>query len=96
MKKALFTFLLFLSLISGFTQTEGYEIEISLKGYQDSIGYLGHYYGDKLTVQDTATIDKGLILPPTVAGQVNIALIGPSVNFSYIKTLTSSRWPGYN
>ena len=55
MKKAILTLFGIFLFTSVFTQAPGYRISISLEGYSDTIAYLGHYYGDKLSVSDTAT-----------------------------------------
>lgn len=40
-------------------QSTGYSIRIELEGYHDTLGYLGYYRGDKLSVADTAHAENG-------------------------------------
>ena len=54
MKKLSLLLLITLSLLTVFSQNTSYKIEIGLKGYTDTIAFLGHYYGNKLSVADTA------------------------------------------
>jgi thiol-disulfide isomerase/thioredoxin len=54
MKKLSLVLLITLSLLPVFSQNTAYKIDISLKGYIDTIAFLGHYYGNKLSVTDTA------------------------------------------
>jgi peroxiredoxin len=43
------------------SQGSSYDIRINLKGYADSIAYLGNYYGDKLALRDTCVATDGII-----------------------------------
>lgn len=61
----LFITLLFLSV---FSQNASYKIAINLRGYSDSIAYLGHYYGNKLSISDTAdAINEKIVFEGTEA-----------------------------
>ena len=40
-------------------QEPGHEISVKFEGYQDSIVYLGCYFGDKLSIADTSKTHKG-------------------------------------
>ena len=62
MKKAILNLWILLLATHVFSQTEGYQIIVSLEGYTDSIAYIGHYYGDKLALSDTADARKGHII----------------------------------
>lgn len=62
MKKAILNLWIILLTTLVFSQSEGYQIIVSLDGYNDSIAYIGHYYGDKLTLSDTADAVKGHIV----------------------------------
>ena len=62
MKKAICTLLVIFLFTLVFTQTSGYKISVSLEGYIDTLAYLGHYYGDKLSVSDTAAATEGQII----------------------------------
>ena len=53
-------FSLLLSLVSR-GQELGYAINFQIDGYTDSIAYLGFYYGDKLSLADTAYAENGRI-----------------------------------
>lgn len=61
MKKLLLLTLTIFLLQPIFSQDKGYKIQIELEAYHDSIGYLGHYYSDKLSVADTASFKSGSI-----------------------------------
>lgn len=54
-------FLVCLSFISLFGSTafaqKGYEIEVQIKGVQDTVAYLANYFDDKNYLQDTAQVD---------------------------------------
>ena len=52
---------LFLALQS-FAQENGYRITFDIDGYNDTLAYLGYYYGDKLSVADTSIADRGHIV----------------------------------
>ncbi|MCI5117498.1 MAG: hypothetical protein D3913_05980 [Candidatus Electrothrix sp. LOE1_4_5] len=56
---------------------------------------VGKTFKGETKVNFTGPIDKGFILPPALAGQINIALIGPAVDFINVKGLASSGWSGY-
>lgn len=43
------------------TLAQGYNININIIGYPDSVVYLGNYYGDRLSLADTAQADDGHI-----------------------------------
>jgi len=45
-----------------FAQEPGYQISIQLDGYQDSVAYLGNYFGDKMAISDTAHTEHGSIV----------------------------------
>ncbi|MEN8225302.1 MAG: thioredoxin-like domain-containing protein [Bacteroidota bacterium] len=59
MKNFLLTLLAILLLAQGYSQSSGHNIIIKLEGYTDTLAYLGHYFGDKLSVSDTADALKG-------------------------------------
>lgn len=62
MKKLIILLIALTLLIPAIAQQDGYNITIKLDGYTDSIGYLGNYYGDKLSVADTAVFRSGKII----------------------------------
>lgn len=62
MKKLLLLTLTIILLQPLYSQDKGYNIQINLDGYTDSIGYLGHYYTDKLSVADTSAFQAGSIV----------------------------------
>src|SRR5882724_2654361 len=48
--------LVFLSNLS-FSQT-GYKLDFKVKGWKDTVVYLGHYYAENTYIKDTAQVDK--------------------------------------
>lgn len=44
------------------SQNSGYHIPINIQGINDTVCYLAFYMGDKIYLQDTATVDKGVFL----------------------------------
>jgi len=51
----IFTFQGYISL----SKDTGYKITVSIKGSEDTVLYLAHYYGDKTYLDDTAFVKKG-------------------------------------
>src|SRR3954470_18400049 len=37
---------------------KGYDIKVRIVGLKDTVAYLGHHFGDKQYVRDTARVDK--------------------------------------
>jgi len=62
MKKVILVLLGIVFCFSIFSQESNYNISIQLKGYTDSIAYLGNYYGDKLAISDTSSAFDGEIV----------------------------------
>ncbi len=62
MKKVCLIILTVLFYFPLLAQNPAYKISINLDGYQDSVAYLGNYFGDKLAIADTAFTKKGNIL----------------------------------
>lgn len=62
MKKVCLSILTLLFYFHFFAQDAGYNISIQLDGYQDSVIYLGNYFGDKLAISDTASVEQGSIV----------------------------------
>ena len=58
MKKIIFTLLITLVSLTGYTQKDAYKIKMNIKGMQDSACYLISYYGNKLQYRDTSKFDK--------------------------------------
>jgi thiol-disulfide isomerase/thioredoxin len=73
MKKIFFTVLL--SMISAFSFSQlknGYEIDITIRGLQDSAIYLAYHLGDKQYIKDTVRLDKaghGIVLGQEILPQ---------------------------
>ena len=68
MKKLSLVLFITLSFLSVFSQNASYKIAINLRGYSDSIAYLGHYYGNKLSISDTAgAINEKIVFEGTEA-----------------------------
>ncbi len=61
MKKVCSFLISILLLFPLLAQEPAYNISVSLEGYLDSVAYLGHYYGDKLSISDTSNADNGKI-----------------------------------
>jgi peroxiredoxin len=60
MKNILLSFFI-LSLIPGLAEAQnakGSEIRVKIKGYPDSVLYMGYYYGDKELLKDSAMLNK--------------------------------------
>jgi peroxiredoxin len=55
--RLLFVFLLF-SCIAYAKDEKGYHIKVRIAGLHDTVAYLGHHFGDKQYVRDTAQVDK--------------------------------------
>jgi thiol-disulfide isomerase/thioredoxin len=63
MKSAFFTLVFtVLFVFAMHAQAPGYSIRIELQGYHDTLAYLGHYHGDKLSVADTARAENEKII----------------------------------
>ncbi|NQT77794.1 MAG: DUF5106 domain-containing protein [Bacteroidetes bacterium] len=62
MKKLILILFITLSFLSVFAQNSPYKIRINLRAYSDTIGFLGHYYGNKLSISDTADAKNGKIV----------------------------------
>ena len=45
----------------GFTQIKGYDLEFKIKDLQDTVSYLGYYYGSKIYIKDTVKVENGRI-----------------------------------
>jgi thiol-disulfide isomerase/thioredoxin len=56
MRKIAFTFIISLFALASIAQN--YEIKVKINGVNDTVVYLGHYFGEKKYVIDTTTIDS--------------------------------------
>ncbi|MDT8394483.1 MAG: DUF4369 domain-containing protein, partial [Bacteroidales bacterium] len=50
-----------LFIVHSFTLAQGYNININITAYPDSVVYLGNYYGDRLSLTDTSQANNGHI-----------------------------------
>ena len=59
MRKIFFTILLSIAPVLSFSQVKnGYEIDITIRGLQDSVVFMAYHLGDKQYIKDTIKLDK--------------------------------------
>lgn len=62
MKKILVLLISLIAVCTSFSQQTGHRITLEMEGYVDTLAYLGHYFGDKLSISDTSRVNNGKVV----------------------------------